>query len=244
MRHRSSSWTRRSTGARYPIAEHRILTVPPAPESADAIAAAAPGRIVLNVAAPGALAYAVGLRASGVVAPMLGVVAQTGSEQVIGLGVVEAVGHPLVPEALVLAVECASPRGARVFAAGRDAEALMKMRQALAKRGLSVSLARDTKQIDELLAMVRPQVVVIDLALPMRQGYELVMRMAATTPVPAMVLMATDGDPSPVFVDKLRDRIAAGMGTAAPQWLAQLAAQQLPSKTVARPKASAPAPAP
>src|SRR6185436_18756376 len=79
--------------ARYPIAEHRIVTV--APESADVIGAAAPGRIVLNVAAPGALAYAVGLRAAGVVAPMLGVVAQAGSEQVIGLGVVEAVGHPL-----------------------------------------------------------------------------------------------------------------------------------------------------
>jgi CheY-like chemotaxis protein len=227
--------------ARYPIAERRILTVPPATESA-AIGTAAPGRIVLNVAAPGALAYAVALRASGVTAPILGVVAHAGSEQVIGLGVVEAVGHPLVSEALVLAVECASPRGARVFAAGRDAEALLKMRQALAKRGLSVSLARDTKQIDELLAMVRPQVVVIDLALPMRQGYELVMRMAATTPVPAMVLIATENDPSPVFVDKLRDRIAAGMGTTAAQWLAQLAAQQLPSKTVARPKTSAPAP--
>ena len=230
--------------ARYPIAERRIVTVPPAPESSDTIGATAPGRIVLNVAAPGALAYAVALRASGVVAPMLGVVAQPGSEQVIGLGVVEAVGHPLVSDALVLAVECASPRGARVFAAGRDAEALMKMRQALAKRGLSVSLARDTKQIDELLAMVRPQVVVIDLALPMRQGYELVMRMAATTPIPAMVLISPDGDPSPVFVDKLRDRIAAGMGTSAPQWLAQLAAQQVPSKTVARPKGSTAPPAP
>jgi len=230
--------------ARYPIAEHRILTVPPAPESADAIAAAAPGRIVLNVAAPGALAYAVGLRASGVVAPMLGVVAQTGSEQVIGLGVIEAVGYPLDSEVLVRAVEHASPRGARVFAAGRDAEALMKMRQALAKRGLSVSLARDTKQIDELLAMVRPQVVVIDLALPMRQGYELVMRMAATQPIPAMVLIVTESDPAAVFVDKLRDRVAAGIGTAAAQWLAQLAAQELPSKTVARPKAAAPAPVP
>ena len=81
-------------------------------------------------------------------------------------------------------------------------------------------------------------------ALPMRQGYELVMRMAATSPVPAMVLIATDNDPSPVFVDKLRDRIAAGMGTPAAQWLAQLAAQELPSKKVTRPKASAPAPTP
>jgi CheY-like chemotaxis protein len=175
---------------------------------------------------------------------MFGVVAGGGSEYVVGLGVVETVAHPVDPDALVRAVEFAAPRGARVFAAGRDAEALMKMRQALAKRGLSVSLARDTKQIDELLAMVRPQVVVIDLALPMRQGYELVMRMAASTPIPAMVLLAPDADPAPVLVDKLRDRLAAGMGTAAAQWLAQLAAQELPSKTVARPKTAAPSPAP
>src|SRR5262249_23474481 len=85
---------------RYPIAEQRIVTVPPDSESRDAIGAAAPGRIVLNVAAPGALAAAVVLRAAGVGAPMFGVVAQAGSEQVIGLGVVEAVGHPLVHEAL------------------------------------------------------------------------------------------------------------------------------------------------
>ena len=229
---------------RFPVHEKRIVMVSPAAESTDAIGGATANRIVVNVASPGALAYAVGLRASGVVAPMLGVVAQTGSEQVIGLGVIEAVGYPLDSEVLVRAVEHASPRGARVFAAGRDAEALMKMRQALAKRGLSVSLARDTKQIDELLAMVRPQVVVIDLALPMRQGYELVMRMAAATPIPAMVLIAPDNDPAPVLADKLRDRIAAGMGTAAAQWLAQLAAQEPPSKTVARQKPSAPPPAP
>jgi len=112
----------------------------------------------------------------------------------------------------------------------------MKMRQALAKRGLSVSLARDTKQIDELLAMVRPQVVVIDLALPMRQGYELVMRMAATSPIPSLVLIAPDVDPGPMLVEKLRDRLAAGAGMRAKQWLAEVSVQALPAKMAARPK--------
>jgi CheY-like chemotaxis protein len=104
------------------------------------------------------------------------------------------------------------------------------MRQLLAKQGLSVSMARDTKQIDELLAMVRPQVVVIDLELPMRQGYELVMRMAATAPVPAMVLMAPTGDPSPIFHEKLRDRVEAGQGAGAKQWLTEMAQQKLPTR--------------
>jgi CheY-like chemotaxis protein len=140
----------------------------------------------------------------------------------VGLGLIDAVGHPATPEALIAAVERTAPRGARVFAAGRDAETLMKMRQALAKLGLSVSLARDTKQIDELLAMVRPQVIVIDLELPFGQGYELVMRMAATTPIPAMVLMLPAGDPAPLLLEKTRERLSAGLGMGAKQWLADL----------------------
>jgi len=224
--------------ARYPVRDHDVVVTEPSPEGVEQVRAARPARIVLNIAAPGSLAHAVALRAHGVTAPFVGVVAQAGNERVIGLGIVEAVAHPLTAEGLVAAVERAAPRGARVFAAGRDAEALMKMRQTLAKQGLSVSLARDTKQIDELLAMVRPQVVVIDLALPMRQGYELVMRMAATNPVPALVLIAPDGDPGPMLVDKLRDRLAAGMGVGAKQWIVDLSQQKLPSKTVARGKPS------
>lgn len=221
--------------SRYDLGEQRVVVMAPG-TALDALRAEPPSRIVLNVAAPGGLALAVGLRAHGVTAPMFGVVAQPGSERVVGLGLVEAVAHPLNADALVAAVERASPRGARVFATGRDADALMKVRQTLAKQGLSVSLARDTKQIDELLAMVRPQVVVIDLSLPMRQGYELVMRMAATTPIPSLVLIAPDGDPVPVMLEKLRERSAAGAGMNAKQWLAEISVQALPAKMTARPK--------
>jgi len=221
--------------SRYDLGEQRVVVMTPG-TALDALRAEPPSRIVLNVAAPGGLAAAVSLRAHGVTAPMFGVVAQPGSERVFGLCLVEAVAHPLNADALVAAVERASPRGARVFATGRDADALMKVRQTLAKQGLSVSLARDTKQIDELLAMVRPQVVVIDLSLPMRQGYELVMRMAATSPIPSLVLIAPDGDPVPVMVEKLRERSAAGAGMNAKQWLAEMSVQALPAKMTARPK--------
>jgi chemotaxis response regulator CheB len=93
-----------------------------------------------------------------------------------------------------------------------------------------VSMARDTKQIDELLAMVRPQVVVIDLELPARQGYDLVMRMASTAPIPAMVVIAPQDDPSPIFQTMLRERLTTGAGIGARQWLAAMAAEKPPSK--------------
>lgn len=221
---------------RYDLGEQRVLPVAPGADGVEHLRAGSPSRIVVNVASPGGLALAVSLRTHGVTAPMFGVVAQAGSERVVGLGLVEAVPHPLDADALVAAVERASPRGARVFATGRDADALMKVRQTLAKQGLSVSLARDTKQIDELLAMVRPQVVVIDLSLPLRQGYELVMRMAATSPIPSLVLIAPEGDPIPTMVEKLRERLAAGAGTHAKQWLAEISVQAIPAKMTARPK--------
>jgi CheY-like chemotaxis protein len=178
------------------------------------------------------------LRAHGVCAPIFGVVGAPGQERVIGIGAVEAVARPMSSDALVAAVERAAPRGARVFAAGRDAESLMKMRQTLAKQGLSVSMARDTKQIDELLAMVRPQVVVIDLELPMRQGYELIMRMATTAPIPALVLIAPEGDPSPILQALARERLAGGVGTGAKQWLTAMLAEKVPAKS-ARPTVAA-----
>ena len=225
--------------SRHVPSEHRVVVMAPSPETVERIREELPGRIVVNVAAPGALGHMAALRAHGVTTPIVGLVAQPGSERIVGLRLVEAVAHPLAADPLVAAVERAAPRGARVFAAGRDVEALMKMRQLLAKQGLSVSLARDTKQIDELLAMVRPQVVVIDLALPMRQGYELVMRMAATAPVPSLVLISPDGDPAPMLIEKLRDRLAAGLGVAAKEWFVEMAGEKLSPKTIARAKLGA-----
>jgi CheY-like chemotaxis protein len=219
--------------------DQRLVVVEPSPATPTRVREERPSRIVVNVAAPGALAQTLALRAEGIATPVFGVLARPGTDRVVGLGMLEAVAHPLSVDALVAAVERTAPRGARIFAAGRNADALMKMRQRLAKQGLSVSMARDTKQIDELLAMVRPQLVVIDLDLPMRQGYELVVRMAATTPVPALVLLVPEGDPAPVLRQKLDERLAAGTSVRAAQWLAEVVRQKLPAKTVVRPSAAA-----
>src|SRR5206468_11150 len=74
------------------------------------------------------------------------------------------------PDDVVETLERYAVRGTRVVTAGADVDALMSLRQALARKGLSVSMAWDAKQAADLLQVVRPEVVVGDLALPRRDG--------------------------------------------------------------------------
>src|SRR5207247_2125105 len=85
-------------------------------------------------------------------------------------------------------------RGTRVVTAGADGDVLMSLRHALTRQGLSVSMAWDAKQAVDLFDGIRPEVVVLDLELPPRNGYELVVRLAGATPVPSVVLVYGDGD--------------------------------------------------
>ena len=106
------------------------------------------------------------------------------------------------------------------------------------QQGFSVSMARDAKQIDELFEMVKPQVVVVDLGLPQRAGYELVMRTATMVPPPAVVVIPPDGDTVAPLAEKLRERLASGHGMGAKQWLAEALSRK--TKSLApRPKAAA-----
>jgi hypothetical protein len=63
--------------------------------------------------------------------------------------------------------------------------------------------------------------------------------MAATSPVPAMVIRLPDGDPGPLVVERLRERVGGGAGANAKAWLVEMAAQALPGKTLARSAAAA-----
>src|SRR5207244_3821140 len=76
-------------------------------------------------------------------------------------------------------------RGTRVVTAGADGDVLMSLRHALTRQGLSVSMAWDAKQAVDLFDAVRPELVVLDLELPPRNGYELVVRLAGAIPVRA-----------------------------------------------------------
>jgi len=224
------------------VAGHEIVLAAPEGELVQWAQAASPARIVVNLVVPGALEGLATLRRAGVVAPAWGYLRAVDADRVLGLGFVEAVGHPPTPEAMAAAVEREAPRGGRVFAAGRDAEALMRMRQALSREGLSVSMARDAKQANELIAMVKPQVIVLDLALPRREGYDLVMRTGGADPPPGLVLVLAEAEPAAIFGEKLREPGALERGMQAKQWLTALLARKLPARA-SQPRPS-PAPVP
>jgi len=153
-----------------------------------------PTRLVVNLAAPGALAAMGALRAAGVSGRFWGCLASPSSDTALPLGMIEPATRPLDPDAVLLVLGGYAPRGTRIVTAGADGDTLMSLRHALTRQGLSVSMAWDAKQAVDLFEAVRPEVVVLDLELPPRHGYELVVRLAGSSPVPSAVLVYGEGD--------------------------------------------------
>ena len=153
-----------------------------------------PTRLVVNLAAPGALAAMGALRAAGVSGRFWGCLASPASDKALPLGMIEPATRPLDPDAVLLVLSGYAPRGTRIVTAGADGDTLMSLRHALTRQGLSVSMAWDAKQAVDLFEAVRPEVVVLDLELPPRHGYELVVRLAGSSPVPSAVLVYGEGD--------------------------------------------------
>src|SRR3989442_364742 len=153
-----------------------------------------PTRLVVNLAAPGALAAMGALRAAGVSGRFWGCLASPASDKALPLGMIEPATRPLDPDAVLLVLGGYATRGTRVVTAGADGDVLMSLRHALTRQGLSVSMAWDAKQAVDLFEAVRPEVVVLDLELPPRHGYELVVRLAGSSPVPSAVLVYGEGD--------------------------------------------------
>ena len=147
----------------------------------------APGCVVANLAAPGALEAIAALRASGWTMPVRGCLAATA--HAVPLGPVEVIRRPLDGEAIQRALGAHAGRGARVLIVGTDVDFFAALREALGRRGLSVSMAWDAHHVDDLLAMVRPDIALIDLALGSRDVRPIVARLAAVDPVPTMALI-------------------------------------------------------
>jgi CheY-like chemotaxis protein len=153
-----------------------------------------PTRLVVNLAAPGALAAMGALRAAGVSGRFWGCLASPASDKAFPLGMIEPTTRPLDPDAVLHVLGGYATRGTRIVTAGADGDTLMSLRHALTRQGLSVSMAWDAKQAVDLFDAVRPEVVVLDLELPPRHGYELVVRLAGASPVPSAVLVYGEGD--------------------------------------------------
>src|SRR5439155_1728833 len=137
-----------------------IVVLAPGENLAARVTEIAPARVVVNLAARGALAALQSLRASGCTASFWGCVAAPAADRGVALGTIEASRCPLDPEAIVATLGNHVGRGTPVLTAGTDVDALMSLRQALARLGASVSMAWDGKQAADLLAVVQPEVVV------------------------------------------------------------------------------------
>jgi hypothetical protein len=152
------------------------------------LASARPGVVVVNIAAAGAMKALVGARALGTQTRLCGYLGKAGSDAVLPLGVIEPAARPLAPDAIVATLTPMMLARARVVTVGADVDAMLSLRQALGRQGASVSLAWDAKQATDLLDMVHPHVVVVDLEMA-RDACTLLARLATSQPMPIVVLI-------------------------------------------------------
>jgi CheY-like chemotaxis protein/ABC-type transporter Mla subunit MlaD len=168
------------------------------------VAETAPACVLANLAAPGALEALGALRAAHPALALRGCVGSADG-RVLMLGAIEVATHPLDPPQIVAALAPHAARGTKVLTAGTHADDFMALRQALLQAGMVVSMVWDAKQADDLLEMVRPAIVIVDLAMPRRDGYALLARLATLAPVPTICLIADDATPAEAFAAPLAD---------------------------------------
>jgi CheY-like chemotaxis protein len=172
------------------VAGHALYTVAPDAAAAAAVAALNPTRVLVNLTAQGAVNTLGALRKAGCGARFWGCIADGTGGQGLPLMAVEPVIPPLEPDTILRKLGDYVCRGARLLTVGGDVDALMSLRQALARKGVSVSMAWDAKQAIEVMHQVRPDAIVVDLDLPKGDGYAIVVNAAnLLDPAPFMVLL-------------------------------------------------------
>jgi CheY-like chemotaxis protein len=177
----------------------QLVALGPAAATPERVRELEPGCLLVNLAAPGALGAVATLRQAGCAVPLWGCLAAAGRDGVLGVGPLELLEPPLDPEHVLERLGRHLPRRSRVLAVGADGPAVLALRQALARVGLAVAIAWDTKQAVDLLEAVRPDVVIVDLALPPRGGHPLVTAIAGALDEPLVVLLPSGGDDEAAF---------------------------------------------
>src|SRR6185503_12841051 len=122
------------------IAGYEVVAVSPEEDTAGVLAELAPARVVVNIAAQGALEAVAALRGTGSTAKVWGCVGIAGSDRAIPIGIVEVAARPLDCDAILDILKGYTSRGTRVVTAGADVDTLMSLRQAMARLGMSVSM--------------------------------------------------------------------------------------------------------
>jgi hypothetical protein len=182
-----------------------VTVVAPDSDVAGRLAALAPERVLVNLTAPEVLNVLATVRAAGYRGHFWGCVANPALDRGLPLGMIEPGAHPVDADVILSALADFVAKGSRVITAGADVDGLMSLRQALSRQGVSVSMAWDAKQVSDLLPVVRPHAVVIDLDLPRKDGFGVVAGLAHLSPIPHAVLVGGVADAAATFALALND---------------------------------------
>src|SRR5439155_758707 len=129
------AWAAAAAGGR------QVRVIPPGDPALHSLAGTPPACVVVNLAARGALAALATLREAGSSARIWGCLATPGAGRALPLGPVEPVVRPVEPGAVLATLRRHAAGGARILTVGADADALISLRLALVRQGMSVSMA-------------------------------------------------------------------------------------------------------
>ena len=105
-----------------------VVVVSPEEDTAGALSEMGPARVVVNLAAAGALDAVAALRGAGSEAKVWGCIGLAGAERAIPVGIVEVAARPLDCDAILEILKGYTSRGTRVVTAGADVDTLMSLR--------------------------------------------------------------------------------------------------------------------
>ncbi|MFN8545699.1 MAG: hypothetical protein U0807_16055 [Candidatus Binatia bacterium] len=173
---------------------HRVEPLALGTATPESLARIGPALAVVNVASASALATAGRLRAGGCTVPFRGCLALAGAPFALPLGVVEPVAAATDAAAIRAALPNRPRRNTRVLVAGANTDALVALWGSLTRDGISVAIAPEANQADDLLDLVRPNMLVVDLRRPPRGGLSFVGRLGTMAAIPALVLLGEPTD--------------------------------------------------
>jgi CheY-like chemotaxis protein len=107
-------------------------------------------------------------------------------------GVVDFFAHPIDPDACITRLLERRGTVQRLLAVSENVEMTGALREVLSRMRCSTSVAFDVRQAIDLLPMIKPEVVLVDFALPRGEGLRLVGRLRSdpkTRDVPLAVLL-------------------------------------------------------
>lgn len=140
-------------------------------------------------------------------------------EKGYALGAVDYIVKPFNKETLLSSVRRAlSPRAAEephhILVVDDDPDILSLMEEALSFHGYEITTARNGREALELVAESAPDLLLLDLKMPVVDGYEVIRRLKAADATRAIPIVVITASP----VDKERDKIQV-LGMGADQYL-------------------------